>query len=165
MNPEVLNQLRRESTWRLFFLTLITLFVYPAHYIAKQTRIINDHVEESERIESGKVWAIFIVSYVSMVLFVGYFFVEEDHPIAVASNISDKVHSILLLFWAFSARKRINQVTRAYKGSAEWFHGFWTFLFTFLYLNYKINSLTKSQNKGAETEALRNSETSFERHT
>ncbi|MEM6277959.1 MAG: hypothetical protein AAF733_00670 [Verrucomicrobiota bacterium] len=165
MKLDLLNELRRESTWRLFFLCLITLFVYPAHYIARQTKVINGHVDESEQIEAGFVWTIFAVSYLSMGLFIGYFFVEEDHPVAVASNISDRIQTFLFLFWAFAARKRINSATKAYKGSTEWFHGFWTFFFTYLYLNFKINSLTKADAGPAEGDTLRTSDTSFERHS
>ena len=141
---EILRALKRESTLRLFFLGVITLGIYIAHYIKRQTAIVNQYLDKEKQISEGLVWTILILTYVSAILFVPYMFVEEGHPIAIISNLAGKILVVLDLVWAFKARNRMNMLLSATKGSEFWFHGLWTFLFTALYFNYKINMLSET---------------------
>lgn len=140
---EILSTLRRESTWRLFFLGFITLGIYIAHYIKRQTACINQYLDKEKQISEELVWTILILAYISLILFVPYIFVEEGHPIEAISNLLDTIWGILLVVWAFKARNRMNMLLSASKGSEAWFHGLWTFLFTALYFNFKINTLSE----------------------
>jgi len=137
----LIKELKSQSTWRLFGLSFITYGVYFAYYIAKQTEIINKRVDENSKISPIFVKAIFIASYASLFLFFAYCAVEEGHPIEIISNVADRIWQILVLVWSFQARNRINRNICANPGDANWFHGFWTFLFTALYINYKVNFL------------------------
>lgn len=134
-------ELKCQSTWRLLGLSIVTVAVYPAHYIARQTRILNDHCSADEQISEGFVIFILIISYLSLALFLGYFFVEEEHPIARASDASDRIQNLVFLIWGFKARNRMNRILGVTKPSQSWFHGLWTFLFTPFYFNYKVNQL------------------------
>lgn len=144
---EILNSLRRESTWRLFFLGLITLGIYFAYYIKRQTACMNQYLNQEKRISEELVKIILILSYISAIFFIPYILVEEGSPIEAISNLLDTVLEILLVIWAFKARNRMNMLLSATKGSEFWFHGLWTFLFTALYFNFKINKLSTTVTK------------------
>ena len=58
--------------------------------------------------------------------------------------ISDTVDTVsigLTLVWSFKVRDRLNSLLASTPGKVTWFHGFWTFLFQHLYVNYRINAL------------------------
>lgn len=93
---------------------------------------------------------ILVLSYVSLALFVGYLFVDESHPLAKASSAIDRIGNILFLVWGFKARNRMNKILATGKSSKEWFHGFWTFMFTPLYFNFKVNQMNLKPNQTVE---------------
>lgn len=136
-----ISQLKSQSTWRLLLLSLITVWIYHAHYMKRQTRIINQQLAKEQQISDELVNVILILAYVTALLFVPYFLVEEGHPIERISDILDLVWMILSIVWAFKARNRMNMLLALTKNKTNWFHGFWTLLFTTLYFNYKINKL------------------------
>jgi len=142
LQENLIRELRSQSTWRLLGLAVITYGVYYAHYIAQQTRTINVHVPDEVRISPAFVVTIVALSYLTLGLFIGCLFVDDQHPIAIASNVLEGVWSLLILVWGFFARSRVNMLTAAQRGNPNWFSGLWTLLFTPLYFNYKINVLT-----------------------
>ncbi len=135
---EILSTFRRESTLRLFFFGVITLGIYVAHYVKRQTTCINQYLKEETRISEVLVSAILILSYTTAFLVIPYILLKEGNPIETISNLLDTILGILLLIWAFKARNRMNILLSAKKGDEIWFHGLWTFLFTVLYFNFKI---------------------------
>jgi hypothetical protein len=143
MKNKIIPELKYGSTWKLFGLALITYGVYLAHYIKKQTATINEQCEVDERISDSFVTFIMAISYLSLALFIPYLFVEETHPIAALSGLVDFVCNVTLIVWGFKARNRMNVILSSSKTDNEWFHGFWTFLFTPLYFNFKVNQLGK----------------------
>jgi len=104
---EVVGQLKSQSTWRLFFLSIITLGIYTAHYIKRQTTIINQHLDR-DQISEGFVNFLLIFAYVTVILIVPYVLVEEGHPVERISDSLDSLWGILVLLWAFMARNRMN---------------------------------------------------------
>ena len=150
MNHEIISQLKSQNTWRLFGLTIITWFVYPAHYLRRQTKIINQHCHGEDKISDAFVMTILVISYVSFALFVGSFFVDKSHPLAKASFYNISLVDILFLVWGFKARNRMNKILAAGKSSTEWFHGFWTFILTPIYFNFKVNQLNLKANQTVE---------------
>ena len=145
MKDKIIPKLKYGSTWKLFGLALITSGVYLAHYIKTKTAIINEHCEADERISDSFVTFIMVISYLSLALFIPYLFVEETHPVAALSGLVDSICSVTLIVWGFKARNRMNVILSNSKTDNEWFHGFWTFLFTPLYFNFKVNKLDKSR--------------------
>ncbi|ODS63899.1 MAG: hypothetical protein ABS41_04435 [Arenimonas sp. SCN 70-307] len=142
LHDNLIRDLKVHSTWRLLGLSLITYGVYQAHYIVRQTRTMNTYLPGERKISMSFVMAILALSYITLGLFIGFWFVDEHHPIAVAGNFLDLVWALMVLFWGFYARNRINAHTAARRGEAHWFSGLWTLLFTPLYFNYKINVLS-----------------------
>src|SRR5690606_12112794 len=91
LQESLIRELRSQSTWRLLGLGLITYGVYYAYYIARQTHIINTHAPDEGKISPAFVTTIFVLSYLTLGLFIGYLFVDDQHPIAIASNVLDPV--------------------------------------------------------------------------
>lgn len=138
----LLRELKSQSTWRLLGLGIITIGTYYAHYCARQSRIINKY-SGSDPIPSTIVIANLILSYASLALLIGYFFVDESHPVAIASKISDKVWTLLVMVWGFYARNRVNMLASFAADDPRRISGIWTFLFSPLHFNYKINVINQ----------------------
>ena len=149
MKSKILTDLKYGSTWKLLGLTIITYGVYSAHYIKGKTSIINEHCQESERISESFVTFILVINYISLALFFPYLFVEETHPIAILSGLIDFICSVAFIVWGFKARNRMNSILSVTKTDNEWFHGLWTFLFTPLYFNFKVNKLSETVDQDA----------------
>ena len=132
-----------KNTWALVLLSIFTYFVYPAHYVKRLTARLNEEPSQAPKISVGLVWAILLFSYLSLLLLIGYMAVDEHHPVAIISNIADRICGILFIVWAFSARSRIHALLESRKGSPQWFHGFWTFVFNVFYVNFKLARLKK----------------------
>ena len=141
INLSLIEKLRNQSTWRLFGLSIITYGVYFAYYIQTQTEEINGAVGDSEKISSDFVNSIFAMSYASLALFIANMFVDQGHPVEAFSSLMDLIVSIMLIAWGFKARNRVNAHCELKSEGDPWFHGFWTFIFTPLYFNYKVNSI------------------------
>lgn len=151
--PDVVlvRSLRSQSTWRLLALGLVTYGVYYAYYIARQTQLINAQLDQQARIPRNFVIGIFFFSYAALVLFFGYLLVDDNHPVAMLSKIADRIWIVLILIWGFYARNRLNSLNAVDRENPAWFHGLWTFLFSPLYFNYKVNVLNAH---GHEAQAI-----------
>jgi hypothetical protein len=149
LDNELILKLKHQSTWRLFFLGLITFGVYWAHYLKRQNHIINEYLDEPQKIPEGLILAIFVISYVSLFMLVPYFLVEEGHPVEKFSDLLDFVWCIGLLVWGFKARNRMNALSSNEESKNYWFSGLWTFLFSPLYFNFKINKICKQKAENA----------------
>lgn len=143
-NNEIITQLKSQSTWRLIFLGILTLGIYTVYYIKRQTRILNKHLDSKQQISEGFVKTILILAYVNTILLLPYCLVNAGHPIGLIREVLDYVLNFLILIWAFKARNRINMLIAGTKSQQYWFSGFWTFIFSFLYFNYKINKLNNN---------------------
>ena len=141
MNNALITKLQHQSTWRLLFLGLITFGVYWAYYLKRQSSIINEHIEEPQQIPVGFVSAIFVLSYLSLFMLIPYALVEEGHPVEKFSDLLDVVWCIGIIVWGFKARNRMNSLLPHDEVKEYWFSGLWTFLFSPLYFNFKINKL------------------------
>ena len=153
MKHKIIEELQNQSTGRLIGLSLITYFVYAAHYIKRQTKIINENYDGEDKISYSLVTTILIMSYLSLGLFFAYLFVEETHPITKISDGVDRILNILYIIWGFKARNRMNGILVAQKESKEWFSGLWTFFFTLFYFNFKVGKLSAEVEQGSGADA------------
>ncbi|GMR18243.1 MAG: hypothetical protein BMS9Abin33_0649 [Gammaproteobacteria bacterium] len=138
---KLVGTLRDQSTWRLFGLSFITLGVYGAHYIKKQTLIINKELQEVNKISDGLLNMIILFYYLSLTLLISYYFVDYGHPLERVGDIVDLTVAVMTIIWGFKARNRMNTLLSISKKDDAWFHGFWTFVFTPFYFNYHVNCL------------------------
>ena len=145
MNKDgLLVSLRSQSTFRLLCLSIVTLGVYTSYYMRRQTRIFNRHLQEEDAIPEMFVSGLIIVAWTGVAMLVPYMLVEEGHPVELLSDFIDLLWGILALAWSFTARKCMNTLLSASKKDEEWFNGIWTFIFTVMYFNYKVNSINEA---------------------
>jgi len=140
---ELLRSLRCRSTWGLLGLSIITYGIYYAHYCAKQSRIINRVLERNRQIPVSFTNYFLILSYVSLAFLLGHLLENSNETLALFSKVADWVWTVNLIFWGFYARNRMNEILGVKNNDSRWFHGFWTFIFTPLYFNYKVNVLNE----------------------
>jgi hypothetical protein len=140
---EVMKALRSQSTWRLFGLGIITLGVYWAHYIKRQSAILNAHLEPGRAISEGLTTVLMALVYVSLPVTIGALFVGEDHVLNRVDSTMTRCWAILAIVWGYTARDRVNTHFALESGTKAWMSGLWTFFFTPLYFNYKINQLSE----------------------
>ena len=137
----VLRELEDQSTWRLFGLAIITLGVYPAFYVRRQTLRLNRHLAGTEQLPMALPNLVIAFNLLGLALLVPYMLVEEGHVVESVSDLVDFLASISFVVWGFAARSRLNRLLAAQPGQAQWSHGLWTFLFSPFYFNYKVNCL------------------------
>jgi len=137
-NIEIIKSLKDQSTWVLLFLFIITYGVYGAYYVKEKSSIMNSVLEEGNKISKGFIDTVIIINWLSLALFIVYLNVDGEF---IISSLVDLVANIMFIVWAFMARNRVNTYCGLSSGDASWFHGFWTFLFTLYYFNYKVNTI------------------------
>ncbi|RJG41859.1 DUF4234 domain-containing protein [Motilimonas pumila] len=140
---EQINRLKCLSTWKLFFLSIITLGIYTAHYARQQSKIIDELDHDLPAIGQTYVSLLFWLSCISATTAVLSIIDDTNLGLTMVDSLLSLSVNILMLVWAFKARNRINQALGAMPKNWYWFHGFWTFLFSPLYINYKINSVSE----------------------
>ena len=138
-NIELIKTLKSQSTWKIVFLSMITYGVYAAYYIKEQTITINSVLDESNKISEGFINAILIVNWISLGLLI-FYLSSDDYELPILDFV-DFVSQVMFIVWAFMARNRINTYCSLSENDSNWFHGVWTFIFQYLYINYKINSI------------------------
>ncbi len=145
MAKELLSKLKYQSTWRLLYFSFITLGVYLGYYIKRQTAVINAELEPEKEIDFMLTESIFIILYLNAVLFFAFFMVGPEHKAFIerTSNLGNFATNILIMVWGFKMKNRMNLALEAVRGSDTWFHTAWTFLFSPLYFNYKVNALNE----------------------
>lgn len=140
------KDLKKQSTWILLLLNIITFNVYGAHYIYTQSKKLNHVLNEEEKISDLLQGSILLSAYIMMfgtILSILSYSVFVDS----ISNIASLVLTITLIVWSFKVRNRMNKLLNLHKSDSNWFHGFWTFLFPPYYFNYKINCLNEQINE------------------
>lgn len=152
---EPIEHLRYQSTWRLLALGILTFGVYLAHYMKRQTHVLNTYLGDQDRLSERFVVLFVFLSYVSAALFIPYVLLDERHPVARVSDIVDRVWVVLMIYWGFMARRRINLTCNFAHGTPEWFSALWTFFFTPFYFNYKINSLAERVEQSDQSDRRR----------
>jgi len=140
----VIDDFKNQSTWMLVFLSIITLGIYLAHYMKRQTKVFNKHLDPSDQISEGFLNSIILLYYLSAFLLIPFFFLENGETIGNVSDLVDRIANIVSLVWAFKAKNRMVSILSAKAKEPNWFHGLWTFLFQAFYFNYKINKIKKS---------------------
>ncbi len=142
-NAEMLWGMRHQSTLRLFVLSMITLGIYVGHYIKRQTSVLNDYLDASQRISAGFVEVILVLSYMRIILSIVYILCAPTLLGEFVSDLADTTWTVLTLVWAFKARNRMNGLLWTSPGDGAWFSGLGTFVFAHLYFNYKVNTLSE----------------------
>ncbi|MEZ5919260.1 MAG: DUF4234 domain-containing protein [Alphaproteobacteria bacterium] len=142
---EIIVVLRDQSTWILVFFSIITLGIYTAFYIKRQSRVLNEYLTTpTHRIKEGFIQFILVVAFVSAAIdVVDLIYGDDDPTVAGFAAGGDMVFGLSVMFWAFMICTRLNYLLGAAKGTPLWSSKLWAFLFGAFYINYKVNTLWK----------------------
>ncbi|WP_026970780.1 DUF4234 domain-containing protein [Aliagarivorans marinus] len=147
MTKEDFKPLYSMSTWQLFFYTLFTLGVYAGYYVRQLSNKINTLEHDLPPIGQRLVDSIFIVGWLSPVTYFLAINFSDQPAYLMLDDAHSLIFGVLLLVWAFQARNRLNRAFNFLPSDRQlWFHGLWTFVFTDLYINYRINQIVESIN-------------------
>ncbi|WP_260260478.1 DUF4234 domain-containing protein [Vibrio intestinalis] len=151
MDNQSLLNFRSQSTWRLLALTIITLGVYSAYYIRTQTRKIDQLPHGMNNIGSAYTDLLLGLAYISLLTgLTSIFIFPENVSLGLVDSVLSIIVAIMQLVWGFKARNRLNVAFQFQPRTFYWFHGFWTFMFTPLYFNYKINCICDQLNADSQ---------------
>lgn len=145
MNRKIVARLYSQSTWSLLGLSMITLFVYPAHYVYRQTKIVNEYCDDEMKISSGLTTFIFVFTYLSLILLILSLVADEEPLLKGINGTACMVSYISFIAWGFKARSRMNVILSSGNIQSARFHSLWTFLFTPFYFNFRINQLNRTE--------------------
>jgi len=139
---EIVSQFEKQSTWRLLLLYQITLGIYGAHYMRRQTAVFNEYLDRDGQISRGLIYAILLLVYLRVMLGVPLILSEDVEAYAVF-NLLDIAYCLLQMMWGYQTRNRMNMLFGATRDQSCWFHGLWSTLLTPFYFNFKINRLNQ----------------------
>lgn len=145
-HDDPIGTFRQQGTWGLLGLAVITLGLYYGHYCLRQSKALNPYLSaESGKALSSAAFRVLIAGYVSLIPLLILVCVPLSAGIQTSVGVLSDVWTLFWLvmhsIWSLMFRSRLNTYYGAQPGSADWFHGFWAFLFTSLYVNYKINDI------------------------
>jgi hypothetical protein len=141
---EIINLMKSQSTWRLYFFSMFSLGIYTAFYIQQQSQKLAQ-IPNVPLISSNFLNSTIAAYGLSAVFTMASFFVPPEHAVNLTSTVFALISNVMALLWAWQMRNRLNAVLALTPEYDDWFHGGWTFLFTALYINYKINRLHEGQ--------------------
>jgi hypothetical protein len=144
-NVLLLKELKSQSTWRLLFLSFITLSIYDAYYVKRQSGIINQHIEKTRQIPKGFVIVFYLVSCIAAFLLLPSFLAdgEDLRHIELVSNIFDYIRIFMSVAWALMARSKMDKLLFDNNKENIKFSVLWCLVFSVYYFNFKINKLNK----------------------
>ena len=143
---DVLKALKKESTWKLFFLTVITLGLYSAFYMKRQSEVLNGYLEDDSKIGPALVKLAFLSAFLGIGLVFAPFIVPDDSLklVETISAIDNLFYSIIVLIWGFLACTRMNYLLDAEeKGNPLRSSKWWVLLFGVFFVNFRINKMCK----------------------
>ena len=143
---KIITHLKSQRTWRLVLLSIITLGIYTAHYIKRQTCIFNKYLDREQKISPLLVYLIMFISYERVIVLL--LSVSMNQIISEDMNFfRNLLRLILVIVWAFQVRNRINKLLLSSANLTLWVNRGLTFFFTIFYINYMINSLNGNSDK------------------
>jgi len=137
-------ELHHPSTWWLLFLAFITAGVYYGHYVVRQTRTLARFLpDEKANPLLGYATSVLIMAYVSLIPTVALLLLPLSNSTAKAFDTLGGILSLIWVLmhsiWSIRFSGHMNAYYGYPRASADWFRGFWSFLFSSLYINYKLN--------------------------
>lgn len=140
--PMSLKDLPRFSAWWVFFLAIVTLYIYPLYWLFNRSKLITA-IFPDRPISEAFMFTIII-------LWIGSFgldIVNLFYPIAywndLASSSSSLVINIGVIVWGFMIRSRLHDLFYS-MGIGVRIGPILTFFFGPIYLSYKINEAKES---------------------
>ncbi|WP_221274567.1 DUF4234 domain-containing protein [Thaumasiovibrio subtropicus] len=154
---EVLG-LKALGTWKLFFLSIVTLGIYFGYYVKKQSRKIDSISSNRQTLlgVGGKVLMpdpvgqrygniLLIFGYLDLVILF-YEIIEPERGVRLeaVTDMVSFVFSIVTLIWCFKVKNIMNTQLSLSEGSPYWFSSVWTLFCSPFYFNYKLNCICEA---------------------
>jgi hypothetical protein len=166
LNNNFPKNLRMMPTFILLILGFLTLGIFFSYYVNRQSKILNQEIKNrnndkirllDDRLIKGIVISFIVVPLLNIVSGTLIFYFTSEYSFIYAAekmaifnmllNFVGMTASILIIAWAFLVRDRLHDLLDIQRGSNLWFHGFWTFFFGCLYVNYKLNQIADASNQ------------------
>jgi len=129
----------RLSAWAVLGLIIITLGFYMIYWMVSRASILNTRSEYT----ISKIFT-FIAIILAIFSFLGLFvdlFYPESYGLIVLRTIVLLVAFIWNMIFIFKIRHRINVMTGSLGGETTHMKGIFTFFFTAIYMQYKLNQM------------------------
>ncbi len=141
-----MENLKYKSTLSLIGLSIITLGVYPAYFIKRQTKILNDYktnAQVSKRLTTLIIAIAYIIGILFLFVLIGLFRITlpnmKDLITLSPSSFFSLFTSTFSTIWCFLARDRIHEYFNIDHNPFKRISGLLLLMFGVFYLNYKIN--------------------------
>ncbi|SVD82627.1 uncharacterized protein METZ01_LOCUS435481, partial [marine metagenome] len=136
MNIELFKtNAKRNPTILFIIFSLITLTIYQWFWVFSRKKIINQ-LTESKINES--LPAFFVITSILSAFLQGYGETQYDESAIAASNGLSLISVVLMIVIAFQMKKVLKEFSDNNEMKIS-YNGFFTFLFNFTYINYKLN--------------------------
>jgi len=132
-----LTEFRVQNVWLVLLLTFITLGIYAVFWMRRQNATINMLRPDLKATPLfGNL--VLAVAFISAGLDIASM-ISSASSVDGASSILDRIFGLMVLVLSFQVRSGFNFLMGAQKGDANWVSGLWTWLFSVVYLQYKLN--------------------------
>jgi len=129
------------KTWNLFLLTIATGGLYPILWLYRNYQIFDEVTKNKTADDVYIIWIAVCIGLSRLI--VG----TNDDSLDLVSGLLLTAGNILYIIWAFRARKALQEYClQEYKIDLR-MNRFYTFLFTFYYVNYCINDMEEVERK------------------
>ena len=136
MNIELFKtSVKRNHTILFIIYSVITLTIYLWFWVFSRKNIINQ-LTESKITES--LPAFFVIISILSALLQGYGGAQLDESAIAAGNGLSLISVVLMIVIAFQMKKVLKEFSDNNEMKIP-YNGFFTFLFSFTYINYKLN--------------------------
>jgi len=136
---------QKQSLIKLILLTMITLGIYVPFWFLKQRKIA-EKLSIKKKLYNKLIY-IFIIVFIIRVLFFILDLSSGNLDIRTAYSFFNTLNAIILLVLAFNLRSVLEEYYKKNKVKKREFCRFWTFIFSYLYLQYRINEIIGSKKK------------------
>lgn len=143
-----INDLPRFSTWWVFLLSMITLYIYALYWMydrsIKLNRIVSEH-----QISPFWIYGVPIFWMGTLILDMLDLYLQLELYTDNLSLLFNVISNIIVIFWAFSIRRSIRIIiSKDVDINVKTVGPILTFFFSPYYLAYKINELKDSAAQG-----------------
>jgi hypothetical protein len=141
-NIENLRNSLNIGTGKFLLLTVATAGLYPIIWVLNAQKIIED---EAEQKIADKNYIIFLIGALGWSAYLGQF--NDSTPVEFLVIIADLIYLGLYVYWSFQARTVIKRYALNNFNLDLKMNAFYTFIFSYFYINYCINDLPDSLKK------------------
>ena len=136
MNIELFKTTAKRNPTILYIIfSVITLSIYPWFWVFSRKKILNQ-LTESKITES--LPAFFVITSILSLFLQGYGETQYDESIIAAGNGLSLISVVLMIVIAFQMKKVLKEFSDNNEMKIP-YNGFFTFLLSFTYINYKLN--------------------------